>query len=140
CLSVVIIGRLSRYRPNLRQGRLLAALLAAMILIAPVRQAVAAVRGQPFELYFGDGFGARRAQVVHNLLALPGRHVVFVGESPQRSPDDDWVHNPAQIDDARIIWAHDLGEKRNRELIDYFKDRTFWRLDEENGDHLTPYQ
>ena len=46
-------------------------------------------------------------------------------------PDDayDWVHNEAEIDGSRIVWARDMGAAKNQELIDYFKGRRVWMVD-----------
>ena len=38
----------------------------------------------------------------------------------------DWVYNPADIDQAKVVWAMDMGAARNQELIDYYKDRQVW--------------
>jgi len=138
--SIIIIDRLWRRRVNRRQALSIAVVFVAMTLIAPLSQAVAAVQGRPFDLYYGDGFGAVRARIVNDVMKLPGRHVIFAGLNPKRSPDDEWVHNPADIDAARIVWAHDLGEPRNIELLEYFKGRTFWRLDETGDPRLVPYE
>ena len=41
----------------------------------------------------------------------------------------DWVHNDAEIDRSRIVWARDMGAAKNQELIDYFRDRHVWLVD-----------
>ena len=33
------------------------------------------------------------------------------------------MYNSAGIDDQKIVWAHDMGEEKNRELLEYFSDR-----------------
>jgi len=68
-----------------------------------------------------------------------GNHVVFVHYTPQQSPYVTWVANGADIDSSRLIWAHDRGGE-NRELQEYFKDRTFWSLEYKAGVvSLLPY-
>jgi hypothetical protein len=55
--------------------------------------------------------------------------------------DRDWVYNEPDIDHAAIVWARDMGNTDNQELLNYFKDRRVWRI---NGDssppRLEPYE
>lgn len=64
------------------------------------------------------------------IQALPGRHLVIVYYKPDADPDTfhEWVYNAADIDSAKIVWAWDMGDDQNRELLDYFKDRQVWRV------------
>lgn len=51
-----------------------------------------------------------------------------------------WVENEADIDHSRIVWAWDLGPEKNRELLDYYKDRRVWLVNTaDNPPHLIPY-
>ena len=36
------------------------------------------------------------------------------------------VFNAADIDNSKVIWARDMSEAENLELIRYYKDRTVW--------------
>jgi hypothetical protein len=36
------------------------------------------------------------------------------------------VYNSADIDAAPIVWARDMGDQANRELLDYYRDRKVW--------------
>ena len=47
------------------------------------------------------------------------QHVLFVKYLPEHSIHQEWVYNGANIDRQSVIWANDLGETRNRELIRY---------------------
>jgi hypothetical protein len=40
-----------------------------------------------------------------------------------------WVNNSANIDDSKIVWAHDMGPQKNEDPIRYFSDRQVWWLD-----------
>jgi hypothetical protein len=57
---------------------------------------------------------------------LPGQQLVIVRYSPQHSPLDEWVYNAPDIDHSKIIWAREMDAARNKELFDYYKDRTVW--------------
>ena len=42
-------------------------------------------------------------------------------------PGFDWIYNEPDIDASKIVWARDMGD-RNRDLIEYFKDRQIWEV------------
>jgi hypothetical protein len=39
---------------------------------------------------------------------------------------EEWVFNPPDIDDAPVIWAHDMGWQANQELLARYPDRKAW--------------
>jgi hypothetical protein len=41
---------------------------------------------------------------------------------------EEWVYNEADIDGSKVVWARDMGAEKNRELIDYYKDRRVWMV------------
>jgi hypothetical protein len=73
-------------------------------------------------------FGGVRAEVVTRLEREHGRDLVFVRYIEGHAPHHNWVANGARIDDQEIVWARDLGQDRNRALIERYPDRTVWRL------------
>jgi hypothetical protein len=44
-------------------------------------------------------------------------------------PNEEWVYNGADIDGSKVVWARDMGEAQNLELIRYFKDRKVWLME-----------
>jgi hypothetical protein len=68
----------------------------------------------------------QRAGIVRDLEKLPGEHLVLVRYARDHMPGHEWVYNAADIDHAKIVWARDMGEQRNQELVQYFKGRTVW--------------
>jgi hypothetical protein len=79
-----------------------------------------------------------RPGIVYQLEHRPGPQLVFVRFSPVHWWED-WVYNRADIDHSKIVWAQDMGE-RNRELLDYYPDRTAWILDHDSfPPKLIPY-
>lgn len=70
-----------------------------------------------------------RARMLAQLQALPQKQLVFVRFAPRSGSLYDWVYNPADIDNARVVWAMDMGAARNQELIDYFQDRQLWLVE-----------
>jgi hypothetical protein len=55
--------------------------------------------------------------------------LVLVHYSPGHNENQEWVYNGAQWDTSPVLWARDMGLERNRELLDYFKDRVIWEFD-----------
>lgn len=83
----------------------------------------------------------RRAAVLRKLRQQPGRQLVIVRYSPDHDIYfNEWVYNRADLDSAKVIWAHDMGPEKNKELIDYFKDRRVWLVyADDNPPKLEPY-
>ncbi len=69
---------------------------------------------------------ARRA-VLARLNAVPGPHLVFVHYTAGPRFHE-WVHNAADIDASRIVWARDLREDANKALLAYYPHRHAWLL------------
>jgi hypothetical protein len=61
--------------------------------------------------------------------------LVIVGYGPDHDLNQEWVYNAADIDTAKIVWARDMGDRDNQELLQYFRDRKVWRL---NADQSPP--
>jgi hypothetical protein len=74
------------------------------------------------------GVPERRVSIQEQLARAPGRQLVFVRYWPQHRFEE-WVHNPADIDAARVVWARDLGEEENEKLRRYYPDRIAWLLE-----------
>src|SRR6202167_4430134 len=77
----------------------------------------------------------QRAKIVSDLARMPGRQLVLVGYGPDHNVDREWVWNDAEIDRSKVVWARDMGDAKNQELLNYFKDRNVWRI---NGDCVSP--
>ncbi len=67
-----------------------------------------------------------RERISAELESLAGNELVFVRFSANSKSAYEWVYNRADIDTAKIVWAHDMGVGKNLELIKYFKGRTAW--------------
>jgi hypothetical protein len=96
---------------------------------------------------------AGRQPIISELDQRPGQHLVLVRYSPTLYKLDihknemwppsgvwEWVYNGANIDDQRVVWAHDMGPAENEELIHYYKHRRVWLLyADEQPPKLVPY-
>jgi len=84
--------------------------------------------------------GPQRAKLVEELGSLPGKHLVLVRYRTDHDLLIEWVYNEADIDNSRVIWARDMGQPANQELLRYFKDRRVWLLEpDEKPVKLSPY-
>jgi hypothetical protein len=95
----------------------------------------------PYETWdyinYGDLDG--RAAINQRLAQAPGNQLVFVRYWPSHLFDE-WIHNAADPDASRVIFAGDLGPGENEKLRQYYPDRTPWILEPDaRPPRLTPY-
>lgn len=69
-----------------------------------------------------------RQEIEERLVARGGQHLVIVRYSPAHDAHQEFVFNRADIDGASIVWARDMGDAANRELIDHYRSRHVWLL------------
>jgi hypothetical protein len=83
----------------------------------------------------------RRPALVASLQQTGPSHLVFVHYGSHHALGEEWVYNAPDIDAAPIVWARDMGDARNEELLRYFPRRTPWLLDpDEDPPRLTHYR
>ncbi len=93
-----------------------------------------------FVWYGPDHFGTDRFDVDQAMEKLPGKHLVIVRYSSHHNPFNEWVYNSADIDDAKVIWAREMGDANNLELIRYYKDRKVWLVQPDSQSiFVSPY-
>jgi hypothetical protein len=82
-----------------------------------------------------------RARIERTLENSAGRQLVIVRFGFIHKPDDEWIANDPDISTSKVIWARDMGEQQNQELLQYFQDRRVWLLDLTRPEppHLLPY-
>jgi hypothetical protein len=84
--------------------------------------------------------GTARAQIESRLEQIPGRQLAIVRYSPEHEPMDEWVYNTADIDNSKVVWAREMDETENLELIDYYKDRKVWLVQPDTQPvEISPY-
>jgi hypothetical protein len=87
-----------------------------------------------------NGIGPNRANVEAEFASRRGQHLVIVRYKSSHDPTYEWVFNDADIDQARIVWARDMGSAANKELIDYYSQRDVWLAEpDETPPRLIPY-
>ncbi|HEV2325951.1 MAG TPA: hypothetical protein VGS10_18585 [Terracidiphilus sp.] len=84
--------------------------------------------------------GSQRAQIQARLQQFPGGQLVFVRYLPTHDCSDDWVYNRAGIDQAKVIWAWDMGTADNLELMHHYPNRKAWLVEPDTTPvALVPY-
>jgi hypothetical protein len=104
-----------------------------------VLRLTAAVAGAQIEPPTRRGNPQREA-VARDLQQMPGKQLVIVHYEPKHIPHTEWVYDRADIDAARIVWARDMGDAGNQELLIYFRDHHAWKVDADDPTpKLEPY-
>jgi hypothetical protein len=81
-----------------------------------------------------------RARALAQLKSLAGDHLVIVRYNQYHDFGNEWVYNRADIDNAKIVWARDMGDDKNAELIRYFPQRHIWLAEPDLAPpRLSPY-
>ncbi len=96
---------------------------------------------------FANENGQQRAAIEAALKNEGGRHLIFVDPYLPGSQilvfgnASVYVYNEADIDNSKIVWAHQLNPIDNARLVDYLGDRKVWllKLDEDGKPQLLPY-
>ena len=142
-ISVTALERVSRWSKDVSRTILL--LCAAQFLFwygvhLSASPALLSALG-PYETWnyinYGDLDG--RAAINQRLAKASGKQLVFVRYWP-RHLFDEWIHNAADPDASRVVFAGDLGSGENEKLRQYYPDRTAWLLEPDaRPPRLTPY-
>jgi hypothetical protein len=107
--------------------RALAAFAALFFVVAAIQASRLAEEEYPHGL-----FTAHRQSVIHRLQHNGGRHLAIVRYAADHNVLEEWVYNRADIDGSAIVWARDMGDAANRELLDYYAarqpDRHVWMV------------
>lgn len=89
-----------------------------------------------------DARHEQRASILRQLSTGPAKHLVLVRYEPKPLGlnHEEWVYNGADIDGAPVVWAREMGPREDAALVEYFHDRTVWRVDADaSPPRLEPY-
>jgi hypothetical protein len=123
-------------------GRFLVnAMPAAVLLVMMTSQAEAIARHETIDQIQSKNVQVAQKESIEQKLLRnqSGQHVIFVSYAGLRSPHDEWIYNPANIDAAPVIWALDLGQTENEKLRRYYAGRSFWGFKPAESMSLSPY-
>jgi hypothetical protein len=76
--------------------------------------------------YGPNHFGTERDRVETTLENIPGKQLAIVRYNSTHIPFNEWVYNAADIDASKVIWAREMDEANNLELMQYYKGRKVW--------------
>jgi len=68
----------------------------------------------------------QRAAILRRLEHTPGQHLVVVDYDSTHDLDREWVYNPADLNNSKVLWARDLGPQSDRDLLNYYHGRNIW--------------
>jgi hypothetical protein len=134
--GIVIVSRRIHLLASARRGFSTALATAMALHACALLGSIALVRHR-----LPEGERMDRSAVERHLTRQDGSHVVFVQYSDDYTPDLEWVYNPADLEGASVIFAHDLGAAKNRQLLADCSRRHAWRLRiSPESVELRPYQ
>lgn len=85
--------------------------------------------------------GPDRAPIKAQIDAVPGQHLVIVRYGLKHDVGFEWVYNDADIDGSKTVWARDMGDAANKELLSYYPKRDVWVAEPDaNPPRLLPYR
>jgi hypothetical protein len=70
-----------------------------------------------------------RAAVERYLSIQPGKQLALVRYKETHHVDEEWVHNAADIDASKIVWAREANADENAHVLDYFSNRHAWLVE-----------
>ena len=111
-----------------------------LICVATTPLQLRALTGRYAEPDAWHAMGPQRAKLIADLSPLPGGQLVLVRYNADHDLQIEWVYNEADIDNSKVVWARDMGQTANEELLRYFKSRRVWLLEpDEKPVKLSPY-
>ena len=95
----------------------------------------------PYETANGINFGDPEGRIAVNrrLAEAPSRHLVFIRYFVTHAYHE-WIHNLADIDRQRVVWALERSPEENTKLMSYYPDRKVWLMEPDAiPPRLNPY-
>jgi len=144
-IYLVVVQSLRYLRASGRVGLALGRAIPAVLVCTVMGFYLLEARGSTFlhEHYswcFAREGNLERARIARQLEETPGPQLVIVRYGPKHKPFTEWVYNRADIDGAKVVWAKEMDEDRNRALIRYFHSRQVWLLEPDAPNpELKPY-
>jgi uncharacterized protein (TIGR03437 family) len=102
------------------------ALVFRMLLLAIGVSALCTAAGGLLQPWHVSATFTPRSQVLEQLQARGGKHLVLVRYSPNHEFHYGVVFNDADLEQAPVLWAHQLDKASNHALIAHYPDREVW--------------
>ena len=76
-----------------------------------------------------ENWGQQRFNLIQQLSSQNHQSLVIVHyPSPDWKVDDEWVYNSANIDQQKVVFAHDFGEQEDKLLLRHYPNRVAYLL------------
>ncbi len=129
-MVAVIIQGMRRLRTWRFEGKpsgrfLVRAIVVICVVMIPIQVRILAAVPEPGSW---AAIGPERIAMAKQLQSFSGPQLILVRYSVNHDPLAEWVYNKADIDGEKVVWARDMSEADNEELLRYFKDRRVWLL------------
>ena len=146
-LTVQGIRHLRAWKRSSGAGLMLARAIPAMlVLMVGVRLATMPVfvfnpPDWPMTWYANSKGNTKRQAVLRQLSRLGGKHLAVVRYGPKHDAVmNEWVYNGADFDQTPVLWARELDETSNHELLRQFASRKAWLVEADSDPpKVTPY-
>ena len=76
----------------------------------------------------------QRARLLARMKMGQERHLILVKYGPSHSYHAEWVHNEADIDGSKVVWARVMDPKEDCKVVRYFRERKIWSLEIDNDE------
>jgi hypothetical protein len=122
---VLVVQAMRHLRRSELGGRPVGLFLTRLIVIL-------AVLGVGLHAKFGPrapAWARNRAEIVRQLEATAGKHLVVVHYSSAHNVHYEWVYNGADIDGSKVVWAREIPGQSLAPLLTYFRNRQSWWLE-----------
>jgi hypothetical protein len=144
CVFYAILVQATRHLRTIRSkgrtvGMALSRLAIFSLILATAYNVYQIVRdpGDHYAWTWNKGEGTRaRYNIEKQVDAMPGKHLIIVRYSPTHDLGEEWVYNKADIDNAKIVWARELGTQQDQKLLAYFRDRKQWLFEPDRNRQL----
>ncbi len=70
-----------------------------------------------------------RQDIVHQLTASEGKHLILVQYRPDHNVHQEWVYNLATPSESKLVWARYEGGRWLESLLDAYPNRKVWVVD-----------
>ncbi|MGQ0641182.1 MAG: hypothetical protein ACT4P6_10500 [Gemmatimonadaceae bacterium] len=75
----------------------------------------------------------QRDSLARALQSKGTKHLVLVSYGRKHSTHEEWVHNAADLNETKVLWARSLAPEKDARLMQHFRDRTPWKVHVDSG-------
>lgn len=106
--------------------RIHTSLVPAVSIALVIASAIYSIRASIVETKAISAAPDYRRDALAAIEQTPGKHIVVVRHQPGARTETQWVHNPADMHNARVLFVHARDAATNSALVNHFADRSVW--------------